>query len=979
MPPLASFPYELLLSDSETGRLFRATDWSKTPLGPVEGWPQSLRIAVGICLNSRFPMFVWWGPELINIYNDAYIPVLGKRHPDAFGRPARPTWGEIWPVVGPQAEAVMQRGEATWNERVLLVMERHGFTENTWFTWSYSPIPDDRGAIGGVFCACTEDTPRVLVERERDVLLHEIELERKRLAEAFAQSPAFLAVLRGPEHEFEFVNERYYQLIGRRNVVGRPVREALPEIEGQGLFEALDRVYESGEPFVGTGMRILFRRRPDGPLEEAYLDFVYQPMRGADGAATGILVHGVDVTEQTRQARQHAFLLALDDAVRPLSAPAEITSTCARLLGVHLGVNRCAYAEVDADGDGFALVGDYNRDVPSIIGHYRFAQFGAEVLRRMRCDEPYVVNDVDTHEPPIGDLQAYRQTMIQAVICVPLHKDGRLVAAMAVHQKTPRQWHPDDVELVRTVASRCWESIERARVERTLRESEARFRQLADAMPQIVFTAQPDGHVDYYNRRWYEYTGIADVAPSDSWQKVVTGEWLARVERRWRDALESGKPYEIECPLRRHDGEYRWHLGRAVPIRDDSGRIVRWFGTNTDIHERKQYEQEIQAAHAEAKRASRMKDEFLATLSHELRTPLNAILGWAHILQLKAQLPGDLVQGVQVIERNARAQGRIIEDLLDMSAILSGKVRLEESRVDLAELARAAIDTARPTAAAKQIALQVSIEAPEATVRGDVHRLQQVLWNLLSNAIKFTPPGGHVRVSLVRTNGYYELCVSDTGEGIPAEFLPFMFDRFRQADATQARRHGGLGLGLSIVRQLVELHGGTVRAASEGPGRGSAFYIRLPIAAEPAAMEGESAREGHAESAIQSEIAGLKVLVVDDDRDARDLVRRFLEESRAQVTTAGSAAEAAGLVQDGRFDVLVSDIGMPGEDGHALLRRIRSLDAAHGGNIPAIALSAYARPEDRVKAVRAGFQMHLAKPVEPAELVAVVASVARRL
>jgi PAS domain-containing protein len=232
----------LTLPDTQTGALLRSTDWSLTPLGPLERWPQSLRIAVGICLNSRFPMFVWWGPELINIYNDAYIPILGKRHPAAFGRPAPTIWGEIWHVVGPQAEAVMRRGEATWNERVLLVMERHGYTEDTWFTWSYSPIPDEAGGIGGVFCACTEDTPRVLVERERDELLAEVELERRRLEEAFRQSPAFLAVLRGREHVFHFVNDRYRQLIGQREVIGKPVREALPEIEGQGFFEILDRV-----------------------------------------------------------------------------------------------------------------------------------------------------------------------------------------------------------------------------------------------------------------------------------------------------------------------------------------------------------------------------------------------------------------------------------------------------------------------------------------------------------------------------------------------------------------------------------------------------------------------------------------------------------------------------------------------------------------------------------------------------------------
>ena len=966
----------LVLPHSETGALLRATDWSSTPLGPIEGWPQSLRIAVGICLNSRFPMFVWWGGELINIYNDAYIPILGKRHPAAFGRPARQSWSEIWPVVGPQAEAVMQRGEATWNERVLLVMERHGYTEDTWFTWSYSPIPDERGGIGGLYCACTEDTPRVLLERERDALLAQKETEYRRLAEVFAQSPAFLVVLRGPQHVFEFANERYYQLIGRRDLMGKPVRDALPEVAGQGFIEILDRVYATGEPFVGTRMRLKVRRHEQTSLEEAYVDFVYQPVRAADGTVVGILAHGVDMTDQHRVEQRDQFLLALDDALRPLVDPAAITATGARMLGEHLQADRCAYADVEDDEDTFNLIGDYNRGVPSIVGRYRFTDFGAEVLRLMREDKPYVVHDVDTHQPGIGDLTYYRQTRIQAVICVPLHKAGRFVGGMAVHQAVPRVWLPEEIELVQTVASRCWESIARARITRTLRESEARFRQLADAMPQIVFAATADGHVDYFNRQWYEYTGLAPGTTGfQHWQHVHTEEGLRRTAERWAEAVRTGTPYEIEYALRRHDGEYRWHLGRALPIRDEHGNIVRWFGTNTDIHERKQFEQSLQHARAEAERASRMKDEFLATLSHELRTPLNAILGWAQILKVKAALPADLAEGVEVIERNARAQGTIIADLLDMSAIISGKVRLDLEQVDAVAIVRGAVETARPAAAAKQIRLEMDI-APGPPLLADANRVQQVLWNLLSNAIKFTPGGGRIRVDSARERDSFVVRVSDNGEGIDPTFLPHLFDRFRQADASITRRHAGLGLGLSIVKQLVELHGGSIEAESAGLGQGATFTVRLP---QQAVRRETPTTQAKPAPALDAEIAGLQILVVDDDLDARNLVKRILEDCSASVTTAGSAAEAEQLVRRSRFDVLVSDIGMPEADGHMLLRKLRSLGPERGGDIPAIALSAYARAEDRVQAVRAGFQMHLAKPVEPAELIAMVASVGKRL
>ena len=984
---------ELRGATGEMAGRVRELDWAKTPLGPLEGWPQSLRIAVGICLTSRFPMFVWWGPEHVNIYNDAYIPILGARHPRALGRPARETWSEIWSVVGPQADAVMVAGEATWNERVLLVMERHGYPEETYFTWSYSPIYDESGGIGGVYCACVEETSRVMTERERDRLMREIETERMRLAEAFSQAPSFLAILRGPEHVFESMNERYRELIGERDVVGKTVREALPEIEGQGFFEILDRVYATGEPFVGNAMRLFVRRRKGGPLEEAFLDFVYQPMRDPEGTIAGILVHGVDVTERQRVEARDQFLISLEDALRPLAEPARITATGARLLGEYLDADRCAYAEVSEDEHTFDVVGDFNRDVPSITGRYPLAAFGEEFTRLMLAGKPYVVGDIGTHEPPLENPQAYRQAQIRAVIAVPLHKGERLVAAMAVHQATPRLWTAAQVELLGHVASRCYESMQRTRAERTLRESEAQFRQLADAMPQIVFSAGPDGHVDYFNRQWYEYTGLPEgTVGFETWKQVHTEDGLRRVAEAWPQALRTGQPYEIEYPLRRADGEYRWHLGRALPIRDASGKVVRWFGTNTDIHDRKQTEQALAAsleaeqhARSQAELASRMKDEFLATLSHELRTPLNAILGWSHMLRRENVTPEKLARGADVIERNARSQAQIIEDLLDMSAIISGKVRLNVAdRIDLPAIVAAAVETTRPAADAKRIEVRAEVEPLERLrIAGDPNRLQQVVWNLLSNAIKFTPDGGCVTLKAARVAERVEISVADTGEGIGAEFLPYVFDRFRQADASTTRRHGGLGLGLSIVKQLVELHGGTVRVHSEGKGHGTTFFVTLPVDVEYPETEAEGRlRESRAGVELPREecdrIQGTRVLVVDDDPDARELVKRLLEEFGARVSVAGSSAEAMDILGANAFDVLVSDIGMPGEDGHALVRRVRELPADRGGQTPAVALTAYARAEDRVKAIRAGFQMHLAKPVEPAELIAMVASLARR-
>jgi hypothetical protein len=393
------------------------------------------------------------------------------------------------------------------------------------------------------------------------------------------------------------------------------------------------------------------------------------------------------------------------------------------------------------------------------------------------------------------------------------------------------------------------------------------------------------------------------------------------------------------------------------------------------------------SARSQAERASRMKDEFLATLSHELRTPLNAILGWSQILAGGVQDEADLAEGLRTIERNARAQTQIIEDLLDMSRIISGKVRLDVQRVDLGELVRLAVETAKPSAEAKSVRLQAVLDPHAGLVSGDPNRLQQVLWNLLSNALKFTPKGGRVQVLLERVNSHVEVSIIDTGEGIAAEFLPHVFNRFQQADATTTRKHGGLGLGLSIVKQLVELHGGTVRVHSPGIGHGAAFTVTLPLIAvhpEP----GRAVERRHPSASTSSfpvsyadsstQLAGVKVLVVDDEPDARSLVKRLLEDCQAQVTTAGSAAEAVDYMHVERPHVLVSDVGMPGEDGYSLIGKVRALRPESGGRVPAIALTAYARAEDRVRAIKAGFDMHLAKPIQPAELIAMVASLAER-
>jgi signal transduction histidine kinase len=401
--------------------------------------------------------------------------------------------------------------------------------------------------------------------------------------------------------------------------------------------------------------------------------------------------------------------------------------------------------------------------------------------------------------------------------------------------------------------------------------------------------------------------------------------------------------------------------------------------------ERERLLESERAARAESDRHSRLKDEFLATLSHELRTPLNAILGWAQLLRARPSDAQQTAEGLETIERNARVQAQIVDDLLEMSRIISGKLRLDVQPVDLGAIIDSSIRSVKPAADAKAIRIQPILDPRAGPIFGDPARLQQILWNLLSNAIKFTPKDGRVQIVLARVNSHIELIVSDTGIGMRAEFLPFLFDRFRQADASTTRTHRGIGLGLSIVKSLVEMHGGTVSASSDGLGLGSTFVVRLPLTIARMEAEPVEPRRHPTSPSLDPPIelvprlTGIRVLVVDDEQDARELLKRMLTEYEAVVDVASSAEEALASFSRQPPDVLISDIGMPGVDGYELVRTIRRLPPAQGGLTPAMALTAFARSEDRQRALLNGYQAHLAKPVQAGELVTVVASLAGRL
>jgi hypothetical protein len=506
--------------------------------------------------------------------------------------------------------------------------------------------------------------------------------------------------------------------------------------------------------------------------------------------------------------------------------------------------------------------------------------------------------------------------------------------------------------------------------------SEMRFRGLTDTMPQCVWAAKADGEIYYCNRVWREYAGPE---AGITFFEAVPEEEMAEVRDSYRAAVHKGEALTREQRLRRYDGTWRWHLFRMVPERDLFGHLIGWICTATDIDENRRLLASEKEARSQAEVANRTKDEFLATVSHELRTPLNAILGWTRMLRSGAVEAKSLPRVLETIERNARAQTQLVEDILDVSRIIAGKLRVDIRLIDLHGVIRAALESVRPAADARGVQLDADL-APEASeFCGDPDRLQQVIWNLLSNAIKFTPRGGKVLVKVDRERSQVRMVVSDTGSGIPRSFLPHVFDRFRQADSSITRAQGGLGLGLAIVRHLVEVHGGTVEAQSDGEGKGSTFTVRMPLRAVAPTVAAVDVSEGNgATDPLNVRLDGVEVLVVDDEPDARELVAAVLMGSGARVRQAASLEDAIASLREQRFDVLLSDIGLPQHDGYTLIQRVRELSPAEGGQVPAAALTAYAGEDDHRRALAAGFQAHVTKPIEPADLTLLVASLSGR-
>jgi PAS domain S-box-containing protein len=596
---------------------------------------------------------------------------------------------------------------------------------------------------------------------------------------------------------------------------------------------------------------------------------------------------------------------------------------------------------------------------------------------------PITVRAVRTDD----SLAAFRDPItnegIISVAFIPLVGPRGLLGKFMLYCDQPHDFTDDDIELAGAIAHHIAFAIERTRSDLDLAASQRELKDFVESAPIGMHWIGPDGIITWANRAELEMLGyaaedfIGHHVSEFYHDQPATQDMLERMDQ-------NEELIDYEACLRCKDGSIR-HVLVSSNVHRKDGRFVHTRCFTRDVTYRKHMEQEREqllqrerSARMYVEKVNRLKDEFLATLSHELRTPLQAILGWSRLLLSERLDPDQVRRAAEIMERNASIQARLIDDLLDMSRIISGKISLNVRKVDLSEVVLGALETVTPAAEGKQIEIATSIDPTLPPLLGDQERLQQVTWNLLSNAIKFTPRGGRIDVVLRRDVDYLELSVHDSGEGIPAEFLPYVFERFLQADASTTRKQGGLGLGLAIVRNLVELHGGLVRAESSGPGLGATFRVYLPVPVRSVEHVPAASRPSTTARSKKSraDLSGVRILLVDDESDARDLVRFVLEDSGAEVKATGSVSEALSTLSRWKPNVVVSDIAMPDEDGFDFIRRLRSLPPEAGGEIPAAALTALARSDDRTRVLESGFQIHLPKPVEPLELVESVARLA---
>jgi PAS domain S-box-containing protein len=788
--------------------------------------------------------------------------------------------------------------------------------------------------------------------------LHDPDYQRRReFAGLFEETPIFMALLHGPELRFEFINPGYRRLIGHRDVLGQPMGEVLEDVAAQGYVAMVDEAYRSGVAISAAGAKYGMQATPGGPVSDRYIDFVLQPVRDAAGAVSGIFILGTDVTDRVLIEIRRDALIRLTDLVRDAGDARDIMDGACRILGETLGASRVGFAAMDAVHDTMHVSGSWHAPgAASVTGTIGLRQFG-DFVDELKAGTAVVIEDAALDPRTSAAAASLHALDAAAFVDLPVIEDGRLVALVYVNSAAARSWSPDEIGLVREVAERTRTATERLRSQAALAASEAKFRSIANAMPQMVWSTLPDGFHDYYNERWYDFTGAV---PGDTdgahWADMFHPEDRDEAWARWSRSLASGETYEVQYRLRHRSGDYRWVLGRALPVRDGAGAIIRWMGTCTDIHDQKLAENALRLA-------NQRKDEFLAMLAHELRNPLAPISTAAQVMRLRYNDAEYVKRASEIIGRQVRHMTDLVDDLLDVSRVTRGQVQMEREPVDLKTVVNNAVEQARPLIEARHHDLFMHVAAAPAWVSGDRTRLTQAVSNLLNNAAKYTQQHGRIELDLGIQDGVATLAVRDNGSGIAPGLLPHVFELFTQGERTPDRAQGGLGLGLTLVNSIAAHHGGSVHAASGGQGQGSTFTLRLPVVEAP---------DLHAAPDAQAQAlpwAPRRIVIVDDHRDAGASLAAALETRGHSIVLFDNAQALldAHQAHDGvPVGAYILDIGLPGIDGYQLARRLR--EAGPCPHALLIALTGYGQAHDFTLSKAAGFDHHLVKPADLGQL-----------
>jgi PAS domain S-box-containing protein len=865
---------QLFAGPGEMREHCRALDWAATPLGPVERWPVALRTAVRLMLGAPVPTSLWVGPAYTLLYNDAYAGLIGANHPDALGRPGAAAWADVWPAFAPRFAAIRAGGPPDHAEAAYIPVSRvpGSVPEDAWFTYSLSALTDEEGACLAVYNVAVEVTGRVQAERQHEAARHALTAERERLRRVVLHAPVAMALHEGPEHRYVLVNAAFRRISGGRDVTGLTLREAFPDVAGQGIYEVFDQVFATGESWSGPETHVHYDRRGVGP-EHAWFDLRYDPVRDMDGRVTGILNFSVDVTDQVRARREVERLLGESERAR-----AALEAANARLrdqqLEVELANQRLQEnaAELEMQGEELQATAAHLEEKTeeaeearrlaeaerarttgvleamadgyfALDAEFRIVAVNAAMERNVRLTRDALLGRVfwEVFPATVGTEyeRHYRAAATEGVTAhfTDAYDDGRLAliseadvyplagggvavfwrdVTARVQAEAERERLFAESEAARAEAEAAWAAHT---------ASERQFRTLADAIPTLAWTAKPDGHIDWYNARWYEYTGTTpEQMEGWGWQSVHDPAELPWVLDRWRAGIATGQPVEMTFPLRGADGRFRPFLTRIVPLRDAEGHVLRWFGTNTDVSPER-------AAREAAEAANRAKSEFLAVMSHELRTPLNAIGGYAELLEMGIRGPVTDHQREDLgrIQRSQRHLLGLVNEVLNYTKLETGSVRYDVADVVVSEALAGAEGLVAPQARARGLALVGAECAPDLTVRADPEKLRQVLVNLLSNAVKFTEPGGRIAVVCAGDGTRVRIGVQDTGIGIAADQLARIFEPFVQVRADLTRPHEGAGLGLAISRDLARGMNGDLTVESV-LGSGSTFTVTLPRA-----------------------------------------------------------------------------------------------------------------------------------------------------